>query len=425
MTSTIFTRFIKALALPRLRRRLLFIGFALLVFRFLSSIPVPGIDTEQVSRFFADNQFFSLLNIFSGGGLSSFSIVMLGIGPFITASIIMQLMTVLFPALKSMYHEEGEAGRRKFNYYSRLLTVPLAFIQGFSFLTLLSNQGVIPPMSLFEMGVNLVVITAGALIVMWIGELISEFGIGNGASILIAGGILATLPTILRQAYVAYDPTQLPVYIAFFAVTLLVIVAIIIVMEAERPIPITYAKQARVTAVNNTAVPTYVPLRLNQAGVMPIIFALSMLLFPQMILGFINTTTRPWLQQASDYYQVFTENLWLYGGAYFILVFLFTFFYTAITFEPHTMAENLQKSGAFVPGIRPGQQTEKFIGDTMTRITFIGAMFLGCIAILPIVLQSVTGLQALTLGGTSLLIVIGVAIDLAKRIDAQVSMSEY
>jgi preprotein translocase subunit SecY len=421
--NTFFDKLKRALEDRGIRNRLLFIVFALLVFRALAAIPVPGIDLLRLEQFFANNEFFGLLNLFAGGGLSNLSIVMLGVGPYITASIILQLMTVLFPRMKALYHEEGEAGRRKFNQYSRMLTVPLAAFQAFAYLTLLTRQGAIAPLSPFEIGINILVITAGSLLLMWIGELITEFGIGNGVSVLIFAGIIAGLPSIASQILFTYDPAQIPVYLAFLAATVLVILGVITVTESERPIPITYAKQSRGT-VSYGNIPTYLPLRLNQAGVMPIIFALSILLFPQMLFGIFSGRSG-FMGDLFTHYTAFTQNLLLYGIAYFLLVFFFTFFYTAVTFEPETVATNLQKSGAFIPGVRPGTTTNEYIGSIMTRVTFIGALFLGVIAVLPIAMQAATGIPSLALGGTALLIVVGVVTDITKRIDAQVAMREY
>src|SRR3989344_4650033 len=268
-----------------LRGRILFTLFILVAFRLMATIPIPGIDTLRLEQFISGNDFFGLLNIFSGGGLSNLSIIMLGVSPYITASIIMQLMTVMFPKIKEMYQEEGEAGRRKFSQYSRLLTVPLALIQGFGFLALLQNQGVLAKLGGFDLFTNLIVISAGSLLLMWLGELITEFGIGNGVSLIIFAGIVSALPGALSRLWLTFDPSQLPSYIGFLAAALIVIWAVVVITEAERPIPVTYAKQVRGNKVYG-GVSTYLPLRVNQAGVMPIIFALSILLFPQIISNF-------------------------------------------------------------------------------------------------------------------------------------------
>jgi len=407
-----------------LRNRLLFVIGALLIFRVLASIPIPGINAAQLELFFSNNQFFGLLNLFSGGGLSNLSLVMLGVGPYITASIVMQLLTLMIPRLKQLYQEEGEVGRARFSMYSRLLTLPIAFLQGISFLVILERSGVLPAAGLFPFVVNLITIVAGSMLLMWIGELISEYGLGNGVSLLIFAGIVASLPTQVSQLIFAFDPSQVPVYLAFLAAGLAVIASVVYVTEAERPVPVTYAKSVRGMKFSGGG-STYLPLRLNQAGVIPIIFALSFLLIPQMFASFFQTSSVPALASASAWILEALANLPLYGLMYFVLVFLFTYFYTAVTFDPKQIAENLQKNGAFIPGVRPGNSTQEYLGHVITRITFVGALFLGVIAVLPIAMQSLTGITSLALGGTALLIVVQVILDLARRIDAQISIREY
>ena len=407
-----------------LRNRIFFTLGALVVFRLLSAIPIPGVDQNQLAAFLASNQLVGVLNIFSGGGLSNLSIIMLGVGAYVTSSIIMQVMTIMFPKLKSMYQEEGEAGRKKFTQYSRMLTVPLAAIQGFGLLTLLERQGALGTVTTFQMITNLSIVIAGAMLTMWIGELISEYGIGNGVSVLIFGGIVASFPTSVSQALFTYTPADLPLYIAFVLVGLIVIAGVVLVTEAERPIPVTYAKQVHGNHVTG-GTSTYIPLRLTQAGVIPIIFALSILLFPQIIANFLAGSTNAILLSISNSMTAFLQNQLLYGAVYFVLVFLFTYFYTAVTFDPESMSHNLQKNGAFIPGVRPGQSTAEYVSKILTRVTLVGALFLGVIAILPLIMQSITGITQIALGGTSLLIVINVAVDLVKKIDAQIAMREY
>lgn len=407
-----------------LRTRILFVLGALVVFRLLAAIPVPGIDIAQLEAFLTNNQFFGLLNIFSGGGFSNLSIVMLGVGPFITASIVMQLATVLIPRLKEMYQEEGDAGRQRFTQFSRYLSVPLAFVQAFGFLLLLQQNGIVPSLSLLAFMTNVTVVAAGSILLMWIGELISEFGIGNGVSLLIFAGIVASLPSTLSQLVFSFDVSQLPTYVGFAAAAALITAAVVFITEAERPIPVTYARRIRGNKVLG-GISTYLPLRVNQAGVMPIIFALSFLLFPQMIATFLSQVSIPWLASGATSVVNGLANNWIYGGLYFFLVVIFTYFYTSITFEPHQIAKNLQKSGAFIPGVRPGTTTSDYLGNIITRITLVGAIFLGILAVLPIILQGVTGIAALTIGGTALLIVVSVVLDLVKKVDAQTSIREY
>ncbi|KKU16714.1 MAG: Protein translocase subunit SecY [Candidatus Giovannonibacteria bacterium GW2011_GWB1_45_9b] len=405
-----------------LRNKILLVLGVLFVFRIVASMPIPGVDPFRLKQLFENNQFLGLLNLFSGGALDNLSIVMLGVGPYITASIIMQLLTMIFPRLKEMYQEEGEAGRKKFNQYSRLLTVPLALIQGFSLLVVLRNSGIIGQLDLLGRLENLVVIVAGSIFLMWLGELISEYGIGNGISILIFAGIVSGIPSGIQQYFLSYDPSQIPIIAAFLLAAVAIIAGVVIISEGERPIPVSYAKRVRGMRVYG-GVSTHLPLRVNQAGVIPIIFALSILLFPQMIINFTAQSTNAILRTVSTAILGFLSSSIFYGVAYFILVFLFTYFYTAVTFDPDQISSNLQKQGAFVPGIRPGRPTADYLSKILTRITLVGALFLGAIAVLPIATQAAT--QALTIGGTGLLIVVSVVLETVKQIEAQLVMREY
>jgi len=409
----------------QLRNRLLFVIGVLFVTRLLAAIPTPGINAAALATFFQNSQFLGLLNLFSGGGLSNLSIVLLGVGPYITSSIIMQLMTLLIPRLKRMYQEEGEAGRQKFSQYSRLITLPIALMQGTGFLILLQREGVLQALTPFQFGMNILVVTAGSMLLMWLGELISEFGLGNGVSLIIFAGIVARLPSVVSQALFTFNASQLPMYLGFIIATLAVVAAVVFVTEAERPVPVTYAKRVRGMKVYG-GTSTYLPLRLNQAGVIPIIFALSLLLLPQMAASFFATSTaHPILAGMSQAVLAALQNLTFYGIMYFLFVFIFTYFYTAVTFDPTQIAEQLQRNGAFIPGVRPGHSTTEYLAQVITRITFVGAAFLGIIAVLPIIMQAITGIQALTIGGTALLIVVSVVLDLARRVDAQLSIREY
>jgi preprotein translocase subunit SecY len=408
-----------------LKRRVLFILGALIVIRVLAAIPIPGVNSFELQAFFDNNQFFNLMNIFSGGGLSVLSIIMLGVGPYITASIIMQLSTIVSPKLKELFHESGEMGRKKFAMYSRLITLPLATIQAFGFLVLLQQQGALRSFSPFELATNIVVITAGTMLLMWIGELISEFGIGNGVSIIIFVGIVSRLPGAISQIFFTYSPSMIPTYIMFAAVALITIIAVVFTTEAERPIPITHTKQVRSGGEMMGGSNTYLPLRLNQAGVIPIIFALSILTLPQLIGTLASTVKIAWIQNMSASVLAWSSNQLYHGIAYFVLVVLFTYFYTAVTFDPEATSHNLQRSGAFIPGVRPGETTERYISGVLTRITLVGALFLGLIAVLPVIVQSFSGITAISVGGTSLLIAVSVVIDLIKKIDGQISLREY
>lgn len=407
-----------------IRRKIFFVFLILIVFRLLAAIPIPGVDIFRLQGFLEDNQFLGLLNIFSGGGLSALSIVMMGVGPYITASIIMQLLTLMSPRLKSLYHEEGAAGRMKFSQYSRILTVPLSIIQGYALITILTQQGVVEALTAYEKAVALIVVSAGSMFLTWLGELISERGVGNGVSVIIFAGIVASLPSQINQLVFAYDPSQLLTYIGAGVLAVVIIAGVIVITEAERLLPITYAKQARAGGATN-APTSYLPLRINQAGVMPVIFALSILLFPQLLANFFVAADSANLQSIGNSLLWFLQTTWLYSAVYFVLVFLFTYFYTAITFDPESVATNLQKNGAFVPGIRPGVSTTEYIGKIVSRITFMGALFLGIIAVLPVIMRQVTGISTLAIGGTAILIVVSVVLDILKKVDGQVSMRQY
>lgn len=422
--SNIFSKFAAALSDKILRRRILFVLGILILFRLGAAIPIPGVDITALQRVFSENGLFSLLNIFSGGGLSNLSIFMLGVGPFITGSIIMQLLTIMFPSLKAMYHEEGEIGRRRFAQYSRWLTVPLAALQGFALLFLLEKQGVVSHLLWTDRLLNIMTVIAGSVLLMWLGELINEYGIGNGVSLIIFAGILSGLPRAISQIFINFDAAQLPLYLALAVASIVIVAGVVVITEAERPIPVTYAKRVRGAKVYGGS-STYLPLRLNQSGVMPIIFALSILLFPQMIVSLLARIDNATVQSVANNILLFLNNGWVHAVAYFILVFGFTYFYSAITFDPESLSHNLQRNGAFIPGIRPGQPTAEYVARSLYHLTFVGALFLGIMAMLPLATGALTGLKSLTIGGTALLIVVSVAIDFMKQIDAQLSMREY
>lgn len=409
---------------PILRFRIFFVLAAFFVFRLLAAIPIPGVDEARLQQFFANNQFFGLLSLFSGGGFSTLSLVMLGVGPYITASIIMQLATVIFPAVKRMYSEEGEAGRTKFIAFSRTLTIPLAILQAVAFLSLLESQGIIATLDPFSFAVNVFLVSAGSMFLMWLGELITEFGIGNGVSLIIFAGIVSSIPSGLSQLIFTASAANIPSYLGFFVLALVAIFAVVTVSEAERSIPIAYARAVR-GAASAAGAATYLPIRLLQAGVMPIIFALSLLLLPQVIITGLTAIGVMGLEGITMAYTTFSANPWAHGAVYFVFVVMFTYFYTSITFEPHRVAENLQKGGAFVPGVRPGTETEKYIGNVVNRITLPGSLFLGAVAVIPFVIQGLTGITAILIGGTALLIAVTVLLDLIRKVNAQTSLHEY
>ncbi len=420
-----YQKIIQIFKIKDLRNKILFILGVFAIFRLMANIPMPGMDPENLRQFFQDFQMFGLLNVFTGGALDRFSIVMLGIGPYITAVIILQLLTMIFPQLEKMYKEEGEAGRQKFNQYGRYLTVPLAFVQGYGMLTLFQRQQVIAPLGPFQMLVSLATITAGTVFLMWLGELISEKGIGNGVSLLIFAGIIADFPNQVRQMVVMWDPAQLPSYLLFFGMALLIIAAVVLINEGRRNIPVSYAKRVRGNKMYG-GVSTYLPLNVNPAGVMPIIFALSVLMFPGMIASFF-AGTEGMIGSIFQSVDVFFNNIWFQNIFYFVLVVLFTFFYAAVTFDPDSISSNLQKMGGFVPGIRPGESTALFIKKILNRVLLFGAVFLGTIAVMPSIVAGLTGVEVFgfLIGGTSLLILVSVVLETMRQIKAQLDMREY
>ncbi len=420
-----YQKIIQIFKIRDLRNKILFVLGIFVIFRVMANIPIPGIDIGNLKGFFGQFQMFGLLNIFTGGALERLSIVMLGLGPYITAVIIMQLLTMIFPQLEKMYKEEGEAGRQKFNQYARILTIPFAMLQSYGMLVLLQRQHVIENLSPTLLFTSILTITAGSLFLMWLGELITERGIGNGISLLIFAGIVADLPVNIRQMIFAWDPAMIPNYLLFFGMALLIIAGVVLINEARRNIPVSYAKRVRGQKIYG-GVSTYLPLNVNPAGVIPIIFALSILLFPSMIANFLSGaggTVGLFAKSIGDFFQ----NPWVHGILYFLLVGLFTYFYTAVTFDPKAVATNLQKMGGFIPGIRPGESTANFMRYILNRVLLIGALFLGTIAVLPSIVGGITGVMVFRFlsGGTSLLIVVSVVLETMRQIKAQLQMREY
>lgn len=418
------TRFLQVFKIPDLRKKILMILMWLAIFRLLAAIPIPGIDPLRLQEFFGSSQIFGLLNIFSGGGLANLSVMMLGVGPYITATIIMQLLTIVFPNLKKTYYEEGAEGRAKFNRICRYLTVPLAGLQGYSFLQLLVSRQVIDSLPFLEILANVIVITAGSVLLMWIGEIITEYKVSNGISLIIFAGIVSSLPQAVLSSFASYTPSVLPTYIAFIGLVLVVVAGVVFVNEGERKIPVSYAKQIRGNRMYGGA-SSYLPLKVNQAGVIPIIFAISILLFPQFAAQAVSVFSPEFSGTLNNWVTAFFNNPYWYSLFYFILVVVFTYFYTAITFNPEEISKNLQRSGGFIPGIRPGQATAEMVGRIVHRITLFGALFLGIIAVLPNITQIFTGVQALQIGGTALLIVVAVALEVKKQVESQLAVREY
>lgn len=417
-------RFLQIFKVKELRNKILIVLGLLVAYRVLAAIAIPGVDANALQNYFNSNQLLGFLNFFSGGGLANLSVVMLGIGPYITATIVMQLMTIIFPKMKEMYYEEGARGQAKFNQYSRLLTVPFAVIQSYGFLSLLISQGVIARPDTFSLIRNVIVITCGSMLALWLGELITEEKVGNGISLIILAGIISGLPATIGRAVLSYNPQLLLSYLGFIIIGFLLIAGIVYLNEGERKIPVAYARRVRGTKMFGGA-QSYLPLKVNQAGMIPLIFAISVLLFPQFLAQIVAIFSAHWGVVVSNFAQAFVANQLYYGIFYFLLVFVFTYFYTAITFNPDEVAKNLQRSGGFVPGIRPGESTEKFFHSIVNRITFFGATFLGIIAILPIIVQSITGISVVTISGTAILIVVAVALETMRMVDSQLTVREY
>lgn len=419
-----YVSFLQIFKVRELRNKFLFIAALLVVYRIAANVPLPGVDIARVKDLFDSNQALGLLNMFSGGGLSNISIVLLGVGPYITASIIMQLLTMIFPKLEQMYKDEGEAGRQKFTMITRVLTVPLAMLQTFSMITLLKSQNILGVLSSFDTAVLVVIATAGTVFLMWLGEIITEKGVGNGVSIIIFAGIIAGLPSALSRLFATFDASQLFSYLIFAAMALLTIAGVVFISEAQRNIPITYAKRIRgMKTVGGSS--THLPLRVNQAGVIPIIFAISIILFPSMIAGVLARVNNPGVAEAATKVANFFQDQWVYGITYFVLVIVFTYFYTAIIFDPQKISENLQKQGGFVPGIRPGKMTTEYLGNIIRRITLAGSLFLGGIAVLPLIVQNTMNISALSIGGTSVLIAVSVVIEMVKQTQSQLFTRRY
>ncbi len=410
--------------IKELRDKIFFILAILVVFRLAANIPLPGVDASQLKSFFDNNQLFGMMNMFSGGGLSKISIVLLGVGPYITSSIIFQLLAMIFPTIERLQKEEGEAGQQKINMWTRWATVPLAIIQTFGMVTLLKNQNVFTDLTAFNMIMILVVATAGTIFLMWLGELITEKDIGNGVSLIIFAGIVASLPNSISQMISTFDATDLFNYILFALVGVFTIAAVVVINEGERNIPVSYAKKVSGNKTLSGS-STHLPLRVNQAGVIPIIFAISIMIFPGVLANFFVNASNPSVAHFARFVSELFQNQWFYGGLYFLMVVLFTYFYTAVVFDPNKIAENLQKQGGYIPGIRPGNATAEYLSKIINRITLSGAIFLGAIAVLPLAVQGITGVGVMTIGGTSILIVVAVVIEMIKQIEGQLVMRDY
>ncbi|MGH2498631.1 MAG: preprotein translocase subunit SecY [Candidatus Limnocylindria bacterium] len=413
-----------SLRAPDLRSKILFTLGMLVVFRFLAHVPLPGVDQAQLQNVLSDNALLNLLDLFSGGGLARLSVVALGVNPYINASIIMTLLNQTIPALTRL-SKEGEYGRNKINQYTRILTVPLALLQGIGVSVFMQRSGVLPDFGPQNFGFTIAVLAtlvSGTLVLMWLGELITEKGIGNGISVIIFAGIVGRLPQTIGQTVEVQDNLVLLGFYALIGIA--VIAAIVFIQEGQRRIPVQYAKRVRGTRMYSGG-STHIPLRVNSAGVIPIIFAISILLLPSQIAQYFTNSETEWLRNFSTGTVAAFQNAFVYNSLYFLLVVAFTFFYTAFTFVPTDVADNIKRYGGFIPGIRPGRPTAEFLGRVVTRITIGGALFLGLVAVLPTLVGDLTGVQTLRLGGTSILIVVGVVVETMKQLEAQLLMRSY
>lgn len=414
----------QAWAAPELRRKIILSGVLLLIYRMLAHIPVAGIDRVALGRLFSGNQLLGLLDIFSGGTLANFSLIALGLGPYINASIIMQLLSVIFPKLEEL-QKEGEYGREQINQYTRLITLPIAILQGMAMYFLLKSQSVIGNLDPGNLLALVITMVTGTMLAVWIGELITEYGIGNGTSLMIFAGIVGRLPVTLGQTALTVD-TLNPVNLLVFGVVGLIVVAAIVFMnEASRNITVSYAR--RITAGRTyTGQTTHLPLRVNQAGVIPIIFALSLVLLPSMLAGFFQRSQNGQVVQVAQAVAgFFNPNSWGYNLVYFLLVVGFTYFYTSVVFNPTKIAEELKKNGGFVPGVRPGPATADYLNAVLNRVTLVGAVFLGLVAVMPAIVQSAFKIPTLSLGGTGVLIVVSVVLETTKSLQSQLSIRSY
>ncbi len=408
------------------RKSILYVFALLIVYRIAAHIPVPGVDVVELKSYLEGNQVLGLLSMFSGGALQNFSVIMLGVGPYITASIIIQLLAMIVPKIEAL-SKEGEYGQQKLSQYTRLLTVPLAIIQAYSYIRLLSSQTqgrLLGNMTSMELVTTLILITAGTMFLMWLGELITEKHVGNGVSLIIFAGIVSGLPTTVRNTLIAFDSSQVLNLVLFVVIALVTIGAVVLITEGQRNIPVSYARHM-VGTKSMGGVNTNLPLRVNQAGVIPIIFAVSVVLVPPMIAQFFLKSSVLWIANFSQWIIDTFQGQVFHNVVYFLLVVIFTYFYTSVIFKPQQIAENLQKQGGFIPGIRPGRPTADYLNMVMNRVILAGAVFLGLIAILPDLIRSFAGIATLAFGGTSLLIVVSVAIETVKQIDAQLVMRDY
>lgn len=414
-----------AFRIKELRKKIFITVLIVILYRIVSHVPVSGIELTELKNLFSSNQLLGLLDIFSGGTLANFSIISLGLNPFINASIIIQLLTMIFPKLEAI-SKDGESGRQIINQYTRYLSVPLSLLQAIGMFVLLRNSGVITVATPIEIVSIIVGLTAGAVFLMWLGELITEYGIGNGISLLIFAGIVSRLPLVLTQTASLVDQQQVLNILIFIVLGLLVVAGVVFINEGRRQIPVQYARRAIGDKAPKAASQTYLPLRVNQAGVIPIIFAVSLVLVPSFAGTYLSQLPNPQFASVGRFLVTYFDPAGLaYNLIYFGLVVGFTFFYTAIIFNPVKVADEIKKYGGFIPGIRPGSATAAYLNYIMVRVTLAGAMFLGLIAILPSIASQITGVTTLVLGGTGLLIVVSVIMDTAKQFESKLIEKNY
>jgi len=411
--------------LPDLRRKLVITFVILVVFRLAAHVPVPGILPEELSKIFAANQLLGMLDMFSGGAMANFSVMAMGVYPYITASIIIQLLQPLIPALDEL-SKEGEAGRNKLNQYMLYITIPLAALQGFSQATLLQRAGALENFglgraTLLPTVATLATLVAGTMFAIWLGELIDEQGIGNGISLIIFSGIVSEIPGKVGSLLLS----NVAGLLFFLAITIVTIVVIIFIQEGQRRIPVQYAKRVRGTKIYGGA-STHIPLQVNSAGMIPLIFGVSIMLLPGVVSSYFVNSSVTWLARVAQVVSnVFDSGGLIYWVLYFLLVLGFSYFYTDMIFQQQNLAEMLQRQGGFVPGIRPGKRTSDYLSGVLRRITLVGALFLGAVAILPFFTSRVTGGGEMMVTSTGLLIVVGVILDTMKQLEAQLLMRHY
>lgn len=412
------------LSVRQVRRRILFTLLIFALFRLISHLPIPGVNLPALQQLLNRYAIFGFFNLFSGGGLQNFSIAALGLNPYINASIIVQLLTMVFPKLEEL-SKEGEYGRERINQYTRFLAVPLSALQGYATYALFQSQGIVTALDPFSLMVLIITLTAGTVFLMWLGELVSEYGIGNGISMIILGSILSGAVTSAGQSLATLTSENLLTFILIIGGAVLLVAAVVFINEGVRQIPVQYARRVR-GSLSYQAQSTYLPLRVNQAGMIPIIFALSLILLPTIVARFLGSLTSPvWQDLSRKLLAFFDQSSLSYNAFYFLAVVAFTYFYTAVTFNPEKVSGEIKKYGGFIPGIRPGRPTTDYLSWVLVRVTLAGAVFLGLIAVIPSLLSSYTNIFSLTIGGSSILIIVSVILETLRQLDSLMVVRDY